>query len=122
MPQSISPEADAASSLPETWNPEAFEALDFYDLDALLSDEATAVRDEVRAFVTEEVVPIIEEYAQRAEFPRHLISAFAEHGLLGPTAPTEYGGGGHMSAGTCQVDNDRADDILVELIERLKVE
>ena len=97
MPQSISPEADAASSLPETWNPEAFEALDFYDLDALLSDEATAVRDEVRAFVTEEVVPIIEEYAQRAEFPRHLISAFAEHGLLGPTAPTEYGGGGHSN-------------------------
>jgi nanoRNase/pAp phosphatase (c-di-AMP/oligoRNAs hydrolase) len=34
----------------------------------------------------------------------------------------EYGGGGHTSAGTCQVDNDRADEILAELIERLKVE
>ena len=32
----------------------------------------------------------------------------------------EYGGGGHMSAGTCQVDNDKADDIVAEITERLK--
>lgn len=80
-----------------TWDPEAFDAPDFYDLDALLPDEAKALRDEVRAFVTEEVEPIIEQHAQRAEFPRHLIPAFAEHGLLGPHLPTEYGGGGHSN-------------------------
>ena len=94
MTQPISPDTEAASSLPETWSPTAFEAPDFYDLDALLSEEATAARDEVRAFVTKEVAPVIEEYAQRAEFPQHLIPAFAEHGLLGPTLPPEHGGGG----------------------------
>ena len=80
-----------------TWDPEAFEAPDFYDLDALLPDDTKALRDKVRAFVTEEVEPIIERHAQRAEFPRQLIPAFAEHGLLGPHLPTEYGGGGHSN-------------------------
>lgn len=80
-----------------TWDPSAFEAPDFYDLDALLPDEAKAVRDEVRAFVTDEVEPIIEKHAQRAEFPRHLIPAFAEQGLLGPHLPEKYGGGGHSN-------------------------
>ena len=97
MTQPISPDTEAASSLPETWSPTAFEAPDFYDLDALLSEEATAARDEVRAFVTEEVAPVIEKYAQRAEFPQHLIPAFAEHGLLGPTLPPEHGGGGQSN-------------------------
>ena len=97
MTQPVPSEAEAASSLPETWEPTAFEAPDFYDLDALLPEEAKGIRDDVRAFVTEEVLPIIEEYAQRAEFPQHLIPAFAEHGLLGPTLPSEYGGGGHSS-------------------------
>ena len=97
MTQPVPSEAEAASSLPETWDPTAFEAPDFYDLDALLPEEAKGIRDDVRAFVTEEVLPIIEEYAQRAEFPQHLIPAFAEHGLLGPTLPSEYGGGGHSS-------------------------
>ncbi len=31
----------------------------------------------------------------------------------------EYGGGGHDAAGTCQVDNDKADDILKELIQKI---
>jgi nanoRNase/pAp phosphatase (c-di-AMP/oligoRNAs hydrolase) len=31
----------------------------------------------------------------------------------------EYGGGGHEKAGTCQVDNDKADDLLMEIIKRL---
>ncbi|PQJ36211.1 acyl-CoA dehydrogenase [Salinibacter sp. 10B] len=62
-----------------------------------MSDEATDIRDEVRSFVTAEVQPIIEAYAQRAEFPKDLIPAFAEHGLLGPNLPTEYGGGGHSN-------------------------
>ncbi len=97
MSQPAPPEPDTDVSAPETWAPEAFEAPDYYALDDLLSDEAKALRDEVRTFVTEEVAPIIEEHAQRAEFPRHLIPAFARRGLLGPTIPAEYGGGGHSS-------------------------
>ncbi|MFB6231892.1 MAG: acyl-CoA dehydrogenase family protein [Salinibacter sp.] len=80
-----------------TWDPEAFDAPDFYALNELLPKEARVIRDEVRAFVTEEVEPIIEEYAQRAEFPRHLIPALAEQGLLGPTLPPEHGGEGHSN-------------------------
>ncbi len=98
--QTPSPSAsarDGKTRSSETWNPIDFEAPDYYALDDLLSEEARAIRDEVRAFVTEEVQPIIEKYAQRAEFPRELIPAFAELGLLGPTVPTEYGGGGQSS-------------------------
>ena len=31
----------------------------------------------------------------------------------------EYGGGGHAAAGTCQVDNERADEVLAELVRRI---
>lgn len=94
---SLTSEDEREDAAQQTWSPAAFEAPDYYDLEALLPETATAVRDEVRAFVTEEVQPVIEKYAQRAEFPRHLISAFAERGLLGPNLPEAYGGGGHSN-------------------------
>ncbi len=97
MPHPAPPEPETDRSPPETWRPEAFEAPDYYALDELLSEEVKDLRDEVRAFVTNEVEPIIEEHAQEASFPHQLIPAFAEHGLLGPTLPAEYGGGGHSS-------------------------
>jgi len=97
MADSVSTDSAAAASPSQTWDPESFAAPDYYDLDDLLTEEAKAVRDRVREFVTDEVVPDIEAYAQRAEFPRHLIPAFAERGLLGPTLPSEYGGGGHSN-------------------------
>ena len=31
----------------------------------------------------------------------------------------KYGGGGHMNAGTCQINNNKADDVLKELIAQL---
>jgi len=96
--QTPSPSASARAGearSTQTWDPAAFEAPDYYELDDLLSDEAKSLRNQVRAFVTEEVQPVIEKYAQRAEFPRELISRFAELGVLGPHIPTEYGGGGH---------------------------
>ncbi|MFP4227259.1 MAG: acyl-CoA dehydrogenase family protein [Salinivenus sp.] len=110
-PASPNGTSEAVSS---TWDPAAFEAPDFFDLDAVLSEKAKALRDEVRAFVTEEVEPILEKYAQRAEFPRHLIPAFAEHGLLGPHLPQEYGGGGHsnMVYGLMMQEVERGDSGL----------
>lgn len=107
-------ETDASLSSSETWTPEAFEALDYYDLDELLADGAKAARDEVRAFVTDEAEPIIEEHAQRAEFPRSLIPAFAEKGLLGPTIPPEYGGGGqsNIAYGLMMQELERGDSGL----------
>jgi len=82
---------------PQTWDPADFEAPDYYRIEDLLSDDARAIRDEVRAFITDEVEPIIEDHAQQSSFPEHLIPAFADRGLLGPNLPTEYGGGGHSN-------------------------
>ncbi len=74
-----------------------FEGLDYYDIDALLTDEQKHIRDDVRAFVTAEVEPIIEAAAHAMEFPRHLVPEFARLGLIGPVIPKEYGGGGHSN-------------------------
>jgi glutaryl-CoA dehydrogenase len=119
MSPSDSPDAPTASGTPSaaeqhTWDPSAFDPPDYFDVDDLLDDEARAIRDRVRAFVSEEVLPIIEKYAQRAEFPRHLIPAFAEHGLLGPTLPIDYGGGGHSNLvyGCMMQEIERADSGL----------
>lgn len=71
-----------------------FESPDFYGLDDLLSEENKLVRQSVRDFIKKEVSPFIEDYAQKAEFPRHLVRAFGELGVFGPTLPPEYGGGG----------------------------
>jgi len=67
---------------------------DFYALDELFSDEQKLVRQTVRDFVNTEIRPHIDDAAQRAEFPRHLVRRFGEVGLFGPTIPPEFGGGG----------------------------
>jgi len=58
-------------------------ATDFLGIDDLLSEEERAVRSRVRALVAEEVLPIIADFYERGEFPRHLIPRLAELGLLG---------------------------------------
>lgn len=77
-----------------TYDPAAFEGLDYYAIEELLSEEEREIRDRVRRFVTEEVAPVIGEHAQAATFPWELVSRFGELGLLGPHLPTEYGCGG----------------------------
>lgn len=67
---------------------------DYYLVDDLLTTEHKLIRETVRAFVKETVSPIIEDYAQRAEFPRHLVKELGALGAFGPTIPAEYGGGG----------------------------
>ena len=55
-----------------------FEAPDYYVVDDLLNDEQRLIRDSVRSWVKKELSPIIEEYAQKAEFPKHLIKGLDE--------------------------------------------
>ncbi|PJJ79518.1 acyl-CoA dehydrogenase family protein [Mucilaginibacter auburnensis] len=69
-----------------------FESPDYYLLDELLTDEHKLIRSTVREWVKKEVSPIIEDYAQRAEFPKHLLKGLAEIGAFGPTIPEQYGG------------------------------
>jgi len=58
-------------------------ATDLYNIDHLLSEEERLVRDTVRKFVRERVLPIIGEHFEAGTFPRELIPAIAELGLLG---------------------------------------
>lgn len=58
-------------------------ATDLYSLDTLLSDEERMVRDTVRKFVRERVMPVIGEHFEAGTFPRELIPEMAELGLLG---------------------------------------
>jgi glutaryl-CoA dehydrogenase len=63
--------------------PPAPKALDFLDLDALLTDEERMIRDAVRQFVDDRVMPGIQEWFERAEFPREMYKELAALGLLG---------------------------------------
>jgi len=88
-----------------------FESPDYYLLDELLSDEHKLIRQSVRDWVKKEVSPVIEDYAQRAEFPKHLLKGLAEIGAFGPTIPVEYGGAGldYMAYGIIMQEIERGD-------------
>ena len=58
---------------------------DYYLLDELLTDEARAVRDRVRAFVEADLLPVINDYWDRADFPWPLVPKIAELGVVGGT-------------------------------------
>ncbi len=64
---------------------------DFYNLDSVLSEEERAVRDTIRAFVDEKVLPIIGDCYIEGRFPRHLVPEMAELGMFGANLPEEYG-------------------------------
>ncbi|MPT33715.1 MAG: acyl-CoA dehydrogenase [Flavobacterium sp.] len=91
--------------------PDLFQAPDYYLLDDLLSDEHKLVRDAARAWVKRDVSPIIEEYAQKAEFPKQIINGLAEIGGFGPYIPVEYGGAGldQISYGLIMQEIERGD-------------
>jgi len=68
-----------------------FKGVDFYRIDDLLTDEERMVRDTVRRFVDERIVPIIDKHFEDATFPKELIPEMAEIGLFGSTLPEDYG-------------------------------
>jgi glutaryl-CoA dehydrogenase len=91
--------------------PDLFEAPDYYNLDELLSEEHKLVRDAARQWVKRDVTPIIEEFAQKAEFPQQIIGGLAEIGAFGPYIPVEYGGAGldQISYGLIMQEIERGD-------------
>lgn len=88
-----------------------FVSPDYYNLDELLSEEHLMIRDAVRNYVKKEISPIIEDYAQKAEFPQHIVKQLGELGCFGPTIPAEYGGGGldYISYGLMMQELERGD-------------
>jgi glutaryl-CoA dehydrogenase len=84
---------------------------DYYLVDELLSEEHKLIRDTVRAYVKKEISPIIEEYAQKAEFPKQIIRDLGELGCYGPFVPQKYGGAGldYISYGIMMQELERGD-------------
>ncbi|MBB68506.1 MAG: acyl-CoA dehydrogenase [Flavobacteriaceae bacterium] len=74
--------------------PDVFEAPDYYNIDDLLSEEHKLVRAAARDWVKRDVSPIIESYAQKAEFPKQILNGLSEIGAFGPYIPEKYGGAG----------------------------
>jgi glutaryl-CoA dehydrogenase len=87
----------------------AFRGVDFYRVDDLLTDEERMIRDTVRRFVDERVLPIIDKHFEEATFPTELIPQLAELGLLGGNLPEEYG---------CAHMNNVAYGLVMQELER----
>lgn len=88
-----------------------FQSPDYFNVDELLSEEHKLIRESVRNYVKKEISPIIEDYAQRAEFPQQIVKQMGELGCFGPTVPEQYGGGGldYISYGLMMQELERGD-------------
>ena len=86
-----------------------FIGVDYFNIDSLLSEDELMIRNTVREFVSEEVIPIIEEFNRESKFPHHLIPKMAEMGLFGPTLPAKY---------DCAELNNVAYGLIMQELER----
>ena len=86
-----------------------FEGIDFYDIDSLLSEEERMVRDTIRAWVEDRLMPIIGDAYINRTFPRELIPEMGELGVLGANLPEKYG---------CAGLNNVAYGIIMQELER----
>jgi glutaryl-CoA dehydrogenase len=86
-----------------------YQGVDFYSVDSLLSEEERAVRDTVRTWVDDEVLPVIGDAYIEGKFPRQLIPGMAELGLFGANLPEQYG---------CAALNNVAYGLIMQELER----
>ena len=86
-----------------------FQGIDFYDLDALFSEEERMVRDTVRDWVEDRLMPVIGEAYHKRRFPTELIPELGELGVLGANLPEQYG---------CAELNNVAYGIIMQELER----
>jgi len=82
---------------------------DFFDIDSALSEEERAVRESVRQFVDERVIPVIGDCYVEGRFPREIIPGLAELGVFGANLPEEYG---------CAGLNNVAYGLIMQELER----
>ncbi|HLF13867.1 MAG TPA: acyl-CoA dehydrogenase family protein [Bacteroidota bacterium] len=86
-----------------------FKGVDYYDMESLLSEEEVLVRNTVREFVDEHVVPIIEKHYRAGTFPMDLVKKMADLGMFGSTLPAKYG---------CAEMNNVAYGLVMQELER----
>src|SRR6266568_4074044 len=89
--------------------PPKFTGVDFYSVDTLLSEEERAIRDTVRDWVDENLMPVIGEAYVAGKFPKQLVPQMAELGLFGANLPEEYG---------CAGLNNVAYGLIMQELER----
>ena len=86
-----------------------FKGVDYFNLDDVLDKDDILVRDTVREFVDDNVIPIIEKHNRECTFPMDLVPKMGELGLLGATLPEEYG---------CAGMNNIAYGLVMQELER----
>ena len=86
-----------------------FQGIDYYDVDSLLDEDERMVRDTVREWVDDNLIPVIEEAYIGRRFPRELIPGLAELGVFGANLPEEYG---------CAGLNNVAYGLIMQELER----
>jgi glutaryl-CoA dehydrogenase len=91
-----------------------YRGVDFYRVDELLAEEEKMVRDTVRSFVSERVVPTVDRHFEEATFPVDLIPEMANLGLFGANLPEEYGCAGmnNVAYGLVMQELERGDSGL----------
>jgi len=87
------------------------EAGDFLLIDEMLTEEERMVRDTVRNFVDERVMPTIADDFEKAEAPMHLVREMGEMGIIGATLPEKFGcsGSNYVIYGLIQQELERGD-------------
>ena len=86
-----------------------FQGVDYYEIDSLLSEEERMVRDTVREWVDDNLLPVIEKAYIERRFPKELIPQMAELGVFGANLPEEYG---------CAGLNNVAYGLIMQELER----
>jgi glutaryl-CoA dehydrogenase len=86
-----------------------FQGVDYYDIDSLLTEEERMIRDTVRQWVDDELLPVIEDAYIGRYLPKQLIPGMAELGVFGANLPEEYG---------CAGLNNVAYGLIMQELER----
>ena len=88
-----------------------FDGLDYFNSESLFSEEEIMIRNSVREFVNEEIIPIIEQHYREGKFPFELVGKMAELGLLGANLPQKYGCAGlnNVAYGLVMQELERGD-------------
>jgi glutaryl-CoA dehydrogenase len=88
---------------------------DYFETDALLTEEHKLIRASVRQWIDRNIKPVIDEYAQQHKpLPLELMQQLGELGALGPFIPQKYGGPGldHISYGLIMTELERGDSAV----------
>src|SRR5215204_7385766 len=86
-----------------------FQGVDYFDIDGLLDEDERMVRDTVREWVDDNLLPVIEHAYIERRMPKELIPQMAELGMLGANLPEEYG---------CAGLNNVAYGLIMQELER----